>query len=335
MKRRQWLITGGCGFIGRNLVACLLQQSDDTIRVFDNESTATRGDLETTCMRQAAAACPDGVAASSRIDFVHADIKDMSALVQAARGCDVCVHLAANTGVPQSIDDPVHDCVVNVQGTLHCLEAARRQGVAHVVLASSGAAVGECAPPIHEEVVAHPVSPYGASKLAGEGYASVYWRLHGVRTAALRFGNVYGPGSGHKTSVVAKFITQALRGETATVYGDGTQTRDFIYIDDLTRAICAASNLEQGGEVFQIATSREHTVNEVAGLIKSRLTHHGISMQLLHGDARPGDVARNFSDTTKAARILNWQNRTDLRDGIARTVTWFVQHTDTLHPPRA
>ena len=129
------------------------------------------------------------------------------------------------------------------------------------VFASSGAPVGEVKLPIHEELAPHPVSPYGASKLAGEGYCSAYYRTYGLETVALRFGNVYGPGSTHKGSVVAKFIRQALAGETLEIYGDGTQTRDFIYVDDLIKAIWQASRVPNiGGEESQIATNRETTL---------------------------------------------------------------------------
>ena len=141
-----------------------------------------------------------------------------------------------------SVENPRLDMECNVIGTLNMLEGARMHKVKRFIFASSGAPIGECEPPIHEEMAPHPVSPYGASKLAGEGYCSAYFRTFDVETIALRFGNVYGPGSGHKNSVVAKFIRQAMQGETLEIYGDGKQTRDFIYIDDLIQAICLAIN---------------------------------------------------------------------------------------------
>ena len=186
--------------------------------------------------------------------------------------------------------------------------------------------MGEVAsPPIHEDLPANPVSPYGASKLAGEGYCSAYFNSFGVETVALRFGNVYGPGSIHKSSVVAKFIKKALAGEVLEVYGDGKQTRDFIFLDDLINAIKAAASKEGvGGEKFQIATNRESTVGEVAEMLCEILSSHGIlNIKLVNGEARVGDVMRNFSDITKAKEVLGWEPQFNLRDGLEQTVSYF------------
>jgi UDP-glucose 4-epimerase len=212
----------------------------------------------------------------------------------------------------------------NVIGTLNVLEAARQKGVKQFVFASSGAPAGEVEPPIHEEIAPHPVSPYGASKLAGEGYCSAYYRTFGLKTVVLRFGNVYGSGSSHKSSIVAKFIRQGLKGETCEIYGDGKQTRDFIYIDDLVDAILKAAMFDSGGEIFQIATSKEHTVNEVAKILKEELRQKGAGFHLVHSSPRKGDVRRNFSSTAKARKFLRWQAEVDLREGLRRTVDWFL-----------
>ena len=188
------------------------------------------------------------------------------------------VHFAANTGVMPSVEDPRADCMSNVVGTLNFLEAARHNGVGRFVFASSGGTViGEAEPPIHEEMVAHPVAPYGASKLAGEGYCSAYFQTFGIGTVALRFGNVYGPLSGHKNSVVARFIKRAMDGEVLEIYGDGTQTRDFIFVDDLIRAVRLSATTEGvGGEVFQIATSAETTVQELTDKLLPALAAAGL-----------------------------------------------------------
>ncbi len=248
---------------------------------------------------------------------------------RACAGADVIVHFAANTGVEPSVKDPFLDCTTNVIGTLNYLDSARTNGVSRFVFASSGATVGETEPPIHEEKPAHPVSPYGASKLSGEAYCSAYWRTFGIKTVGLRFGNVYGVGSGHKNSVIAKFIKLALSGQTLEVYGTGKQTRDFIYIDDLLDAIMSAATVENvGGEVFQIATSRETTVEEMLEALKAALAASGVAqVDVKQGPARTGDVLRNFSDTSKAKRLLGWQARVGLQEGLDRTVRWFVRET--------
>jgi UDP-glucose 4-epimerase len=262
-------------------------------------------------------------------------ILDEQGVLRATEGADVIVHLAANTGVAPSVEDPRADCVTNVIGTLNCLEAARTFGVERFVFASSGAPIGECVPPIHEELAPHPVSPYGASKLAGEGYCSAYFRTFGVATVALRFGNVYGPNSGHKSSVVAKFIRSAMAGVPLEIYGDGGQTRDFIYIADLVRAIRAAASVEGvGGEIFQIATSAETTVSELVTRLLPALEEAGFSdVPTFFGLPRVGDVRRNFSDTRKAAERLGWRAETELDEGLSRTVRWFAgQERDGLQP---
>src|SRR5262249_25866544 len=264
----RWLITGGCGFIGRNLVQALAARSNDAIRIVDNLSVGSRDHLGPVCrfvqadghgmpMRGAG----EGERASpERVELIVGDIGDADLAVRASAGMDVIVHLAANTGVGPSVADPRSDCFSNVVGTLNYLEACRTSGVERFVFASSGAPVGNCEPPIHEELPAHPVSPYGASKLAGEAYCSAYRHSFGVDTVALRFGNCYGPLSTLKGSVVAKFIREAFSGEPWEIYGDGHQTRDFIFVDDIIDAIIRSATAEGvGGEIFQIATNTETT----------------------------------------------------------------------------
>ena len=255
-----------------------------------------------------------------------ADILDRNAIASACVDREVVVHLAANTGVVPSIDDPRADCMANIVGTLNCLEAARHGTVSRFVFASSGAPLGVVEPPMHEEKAARPCSPYGASKLAGEGYCSAYWHSYGLETVALRFGNVYGPHSSHKSSVVARFIQQALAGEPLVINGDGGQTRDFIYVGDLVQAIRqAATTPGIGGHLFQVATARETTVLELASVLVEVLRDHGVSgVNLRHGPGRIGDVRRNYSDTSKARHLLGWEARTTLREGLVHTVAWFL-----------
>lgn len=357
----RWLITGGAGFIGCNLIKSLISKGACHIRVLDNLSVGTREDLARVCTfteLDPVSLSPQHSALSPvndhvpTIELVTGDIRDPQACEKATKNTDVIVHLAANTGVAPSVDNPRLDMEANVIGTLNMLEAARQNKVKRFIFASSGAPVGECDPPIHEELAAHPVSPYGASKLAGEGYCSAYYRTFGLETICLRFGNVYGPLSSHKSSVVAKFIRQALTGEVCEIYGDGTQTRDFIYIDDLVAAIIKAANVSSlspqhsilspkeedsvlstqhsalkfpWGEPFQIATNKEHTVNEVAELLKQALFEKAnVGMQIAYGAQRLGDVSRNYSDTTKARNLLNWTAETNLERGLKNTIEWFL-----------
>jgi len=320
-----WLITGGCGFLGTALVTRLCRLDGHAIRVVDNLSTGTREDLAGVAEFEELSSA-HAFGAPKGVELVVGDILDDGLAILVSRGCDIIVHLAANTGVHPSVLDPRADCLANVIGTLNYLEAARLAGVRRFVFASSGAPAGELVPPIHEEVVPHPVSPYGASKLAGEGYCSAYYRSFGVETVALRFGNVFGPGSVHKESVVAKFIRRALDGEPLEIYGDGGQTRDFIYIDDLIEAIVLASRSSgAAGEIFQIASGRETTVGEMAAALLRVLREAGVAdVRIENGASRSGDVRRNFSDTSKARARLGWQATTTLEEGLRQTIAYFL-----------
>ncbi len=266
-------------------------------------------------------------AESDCVGLVQGDIRDGDLIAQVAKGADVLVHLAACTGVQPSVEDPMFDCESNVVGTLNCLEAVRRAGVGRFVFASSGAPLGEVEPPIHERVLPSPISPYGASKLAGEAYCSAYFSCYNVDTVVLRFGNVYGPLSSKKSSVVARFIKQALAGESLEIFGDGRATRDYIFTGDLTQAIVAATKQAGiGGEIFQIATNRETTVDELATQLIDALLEFGIpKVNITHGSPRRGDMLRNYSDTSKARDVLGWQAETKLAEGLRETVSWFLE----------
>lgn len=352
------LITGGCGFLGTSLVARLLENKPaPRIRILDNLSVGSREDLAEVCTFReltsgdASHASPAGESSQSTgakpafttpvVELLVGDIRDYPTCLAACTGMEAVVHFAANTGVGPSVEDPRADMEANVIGTFNMLEAARQCGTKRFVFASSGAPIGEVEPPINEEKAPRPVSPYGASKLAGEGYCSAYWRTFGVGTVSLRFGNVYGPRSKHKSSIVAKFFRQALAGETLEIYGDGTQTRDFIYVDDLIDAVLCACDPHPSptaepaapvnaqppwGEVYQIATARETTVNEIAEEIR-RIVEPvtGRPVVIVYAAPRLGDVRRNYSDVTKARNTLGWSPRHDLHTGLRTTFDYFIK----------
>ncbi|NQT48186.1 MAG: NAD-dependent epimerase/dehydratase family protein [Chloroflexi bacterium] len=301
-KVKRILVTGGAGFIGANLVRMLLENGYQ-LTVLDNLSAGGREYL-------------DGLS----IEFIQGDILDVELVNHVVPGHDGIVHLAAQTGVPGSLQNPRRDCEVNVVGTLNMLEACRHTGVSRFVFASSNAPLGRQPPPATEDKAPLPISPYGASKLAGEGYCLAYRGSWGLETVVLRFGNVYGPFSAHKNSVVAKFFKDILTKGEITIDGDGEQTRDFIYVDDLCRAILLALESNVSGEVFQIATGLETSILELAALVE-KTVHRSIGIQ--HGPPRHGDIRKNYTLITKARRILGYEPFVELPAGLGQTHAWF------------
>lgn len=312
---RKVLITGGCGFIGTNLIALMARREGYEVTVLDNESVGTRAAL----------------AGLPVARFVHGDIRDRAAVDQAMAGQEMVIHLAGQTGVMPSIADPVLDADVNVMGTLTLLEAARRHGAGRFVAASSSAPLGAQPPPMHEELVARPVSPYGASKLAMEGYLSAYWGSFGLKTVALRFSNCYGPGSVKKGSVVALFIRRLLAGEPLIVYGDGGQTRDFIHVEDLCRAVLLAVEGEPAdptttfGRPFQVGSGTETSVNDLLARLKPLAEADGIAFpEPQYLPPRAGEIVRNYCDIGRFVGAFGFKAAIDLDQGLPGTWRYFL-----------
>ena len=314
------VVTGGCGFIGRNLVQALLQRGD-YVRVMDNLSVGTRDELAEIASVDTSQNWP---ADSNTVNLVEGDIRNANMCQQAMEGADAVVHLAAQCGVISSVEDPVFDCETNVLGIMNVLKACMDNKTKHFVFASSSAPLGETVPPVHEKMVPRPLSPYGASKLAGEGYCSAFYASYGLNSIALRFSNVYGPGSYHKGSVVALFFKRAMEGKPLIVYGSGNQTRDFIYIDDLRNAILCGLDADVGGEVFQIATFRENTVNYIAEQIKVLVERDtDRNAEITYEGERKGEIIRSFSDISKAQEMLGYNPVMGLEQGLEITWDWF------------
>jgi UDP-glucose 4-epimerase len=241
----------------------------------------------------------------------------------AVDGAAAVVHLAARAGIPDSVADPVGTFAVNVAQTVGLLDAARLAGVGRFVLASSNAAAGDHEPPADETDLPHPISPYGASKLAGEAYCQAFAATYGMAACALRFSNAYGPFSLHKKSVVAAWLRAALEGLPITIHGDGEQTRDFVYAGDLAAAVVAALDAPAAavaGELFQAGTGRETTINELAVAIERAV---GRPVEVIHGPGRAGDVRRNVSRVDKAAEQLGYRAAVTLEDGLTATARWY------------
>ena len=242
---RKVLVTGGAGFIGSNLVRVLLAEGWQ-VTVFDNLSSGPPLYIE-----------------QLPVELIRGDVLDVEMVERTVRGFDAIVHLAAQNGVPNSLANPRRDFEVNAIGTLNLLEAARHSEIRRFVFASSNAPLGRQEPPAEENKAPLPISPYGASKLTGEAYCLAYHGSWGLGSVILRFANVYGPYSGRKSSVVARFFNDILAGSPITIDGEGTQTRDFVYVVDLCGAIAAALNSEVSGEVFQIATGQPTRIKDL------------------------------------------------------------------------
>jgi UDP-glucose 4-epimerase len=302
---RTVLVTGGAGFIGSNL-AIRLVTAGDRVRVLDDLSIGERAYL---------AGVPH--------ELIVAPLADRDAVRDAVRGVDAVVHLAARAGIPDSVQDPLGTFETNVTRLVDLLDAARLAGVGRFVFASSNAAAGDHEPPADERDLPHPVSPYGASKLSGEAYCQAYAATYGLAACALRFSNAYGPRSLHKKSVVAAWLRAALAGEPIEIHGDGEQTRDFVFVDDLADAVRAAVEAPPdavAGELFQVGTGVETTVNGLAAAVETAIGH---PLEVRHLPARAGDVRRNVSRVDKAAARLGYRAVVPLDEGIRRTAAWF------------
>ncbi|MEO8438434.1 MAG: NAD-dependent epimerase/dehydratase family protein [Chloroflexota bacterium] len=303
---RTVLVTGGAGFIGSNL-ARRLTAGGDRVRVLDDLSIGQAAYLR-------------GVTH----EFVRGSLADPDAVRSAVGGVDAIVHLAARAGIDDSVRDPLGTFEANVTWSLGLLDAARAAGVRRFVFASSNAAAGDHEPPSDETDLPHPVSPYGASKLAMEGYVQAYAATFGLAACSLRFSNAYGPYSLHKRSVVAAWLRAALGGEPIVINGDGRQTRDFVHAEDLAAAVTAAlaaPEADVAGELFQAGTGVETTVGALADAIERAV---GRPVEIRHAPERVGDVARNVARVDKAATMLGYRATVGLHDGLTRTAAWFA-----------
>lgn len=299
------LVTGGAGFIGSHVVDALLRRGDEVV-VLDNLSSGRREHV------------------APRAELVEGDVRDSEAVAEAfgrARP-DVCFHFAAQADVRVSVERPEYDCEVNVFGTVRILEAARKAGAGLIFASTGGAIYGECETPAAESSARLPLSPYGASKLAAEEYLQTYRRLYGCRNVALRFGNVYGPRQDPhgEAGVVAIFLGLLAKGDQPKIFGDGTQTRDYVYVGDVVRATLAAA--DHPGGVFNVGTGRETSVVE---LFEACRRVAGSTSQAAFAPPRPGELLRSVLDPELAAAELGFRAETTLEDGLRATWRWIRQ----------
>src|SRR4051795_10981248 len=298
------LVTGGAGFIGSTLVRLLLARGY-AVRVYDDLSSGSREHLD-----------------EREVELVVGDVRDLDSLTAAVRGADVVFHLAAGAGVVDSIENPLANFDLNARGTLVALWAAHQAGVPRLVFSSSNAPLGANAYPADEQKPVAPLSPYGAGKATGEAYCSAFHGAYGLDAVAVRFSNAYGPRSAHKGNVIPTFIKKLLAGEELVVYGDGEQTRDFVFVTDLANGLIRAMEGEQvGGEGFQLASGVETSLNELIALMGEV---SGRDLRVRREPPRPGEIVRNYSLVDKARDRLGYEPAVTLKDGLAQTYEWFV-----------
>ena len=306
-----YLVTGAAGFIGSALVRALLERGE-RVRAIDNFKTGKRENLE-------------GLLGG--IEFHELDVNDYEQVVEICRGVDCIFHEAAIPSVPKSVADPVTSHRANVDGTLNLLLAARDAGAGRVVYAASSSAYGDTPTlPKREEMKPNPISPYAVQKLCGEMYTAAFNRVYGLETTALRYFNVFGPrqdATSQYSGVLSKFITCMLDGRTPTIFGDGSQSRDFTYVDNVVQANLLAAGADAkaiAGRTFNVATGVRFTLNEVFELLKPITGFRG---DAVYDGERVGDVKHSLADIGAASEAFGYQPLVGFKEGLKRTVTWY------------
>ncbi len=302
------LLTGGAGFIGANLVPKLLR-AGHTVRVLDDLRSGRQEYLD-----------------GHDVEFVEGSIGDHDTITAAVQDVDAVIHLAAAGSVVDSVADPVANFEANVEGTFSVLNAVRKAGVPRVVFSSTGGAlIGDANPPVNEQSLPKPISPYGASKLAAEAYCHAFAKSFGITTVSLRFANVYGPFSGHKKGAITVFFRALHDDVPIVIYGDGSASRDFMYVDDICEGIALGLAADvPGGTVAHVATGVETSVLELAETCRQVVgkPYHPIEFR----SARPGEVGRNFATYDYAREVLGFKPAVSLADGLASTWQWYLEH---------
>lgn len=306
-----FLVTGGAGFVGSNLVHELINKGE-SVRVLDNFSTGQRRNLEEI---------------KNKIEVVEGDIRSYHIVRQAMMDVDYVLHQAALPSVPRSVNDPITSNEVNTVGTLNILDVAKEQNVKRVVFASSSSVYGESEIlPKDEGMIPNPMSPYAVSKLAGENYCRVFSKIFGLKTVVLRYFNVFGPGQdpmSQYSAVIPKFIRLMKRGQSPVIYGDGKQTRDFTYVENVVKANLMACDVEldEFGEVFNCATHIRIDLNNLVSELNSIL---GTNIVQEFREPRLGDVKHSYADISKAKKMLGYEPHIAFREGLERTVESYV-----------
>jgi len=311
-----YLVTGGAGFIGSNIVERLVKDGKK-VRVIDNFITGKREHIEPFL---------------SEIELIEEDIRDEAAVRRAVEGADFVLHQAALRSVPKSVDNPTLTNDININGTLNVLMASKEAGVKRVVYASSSSIYGDCEEfPEKESYIPAPISPYAVSKLAGEHYGYTFTKTFGLEVTSLRYFNVFGPRQNPESkysAVIPIFIYKMLKDESPVIEGDGKQSRDFTYVDNVVDANLAAAEADGvAGEAINVACQKTHSVLTIIKLLNSFM---GTSIKTEYADSRPGDVRQTMADISKMKRLLGISPEVDFETGLKKTLEWFRSHAVSM-----
>lgn len=309
----EFLVSGGAGFIGSNLVHRLVREGR-SVRILDTFATGRRENL---------------VGIESKIDVRETDLRNAAGVRDAVAGCRFVIHFGALPSVQRSVEDPVTSNEVNVTGTLNLLVAARDAKIERFVFSSSSSVYGDTPTlPKHEDMTPQPLSPYALSKLAGEHYCRIFHRLYGLPTYALRYFNVFGPRQNPKSqyaAVIPLFITALLRGQPCTLNGDGQQTRDFTFVDDVVEAnlCCTRAPESAAGAAYNVAWGNRASLLDLIAELSKII---GVSIPPVHRPARAGDVRDSQADSSRAKKFLGWEPKVSFEEGLRRTVAWLKEN---------
>ena len=305
MKNKRVLVTGGAGFIGSNLVKHLIE-NNNSVKVLDNFSSGYQSNLYP----------------FPSVHIIEGDIRDKKTIEHAMHEVEIVFHLAASVGNKRSIDFPIVDAEINVIGTLQVLEAARKEGVSKIVTSSSAGIFGKLKTlPIKEDHPVEPDSPYGCSKLCAEKLCLSYAKLYGIEAICLRYFNVYGPNQRYDAygNVIPIFVFQMLHNKPLLIYGDGEQTRDFVYVEDVVQANIKAAESTGISGAFNIASGKSVTINHLIEIISKNVES---PIKIENGPERPGDVRHSLADLSLAYQKIRYVPVVDLESGVAKYITW-------------
>jgi len=319
-KHQKILVTGGAGFIGSHLVDRLLNEGFE-VTVIDNLDT---GHLKNIAHHQD----------NKKFHFIKGDIRDLDLVKKTMKGIDAVFHEAALASVTLSVENPLLTNDINVTGTLNLLKASSDLHTKRFIYASSAAIYGDTQPPLkREDMTLGPTSPYGVSKLAAENYVKIFRKVYGLETVSLRYFNVYGPRQRFDIQcayggAITIFINRLLRNMPPIIYGDGEQTRDFVYVEDVVEASMLALNSKNAvGEAFNIATGTNVSVNEVANTLKEIMNRK--ALKTIHTEPRPTDIRHGYADISKAKRILGFHPKVSLKEGLVKLVDWYTKFANS------